>query len=97
MSGVKKISNPFPHPSKVSDEIDKEIKCLMEEKIDKRSLTFYDMLEFFDKMINDKDIERSKISGYYCTNVLMNNSDIGDDDKREIIYGMVMRVQELLN
>lgn len=89
------IKNNLPNPDEVSPEINKEIKDFITEIFKTRGrLEFYDVSEYFAMKIEEKDLPRTMISGYYIINMIM-ASNKSDKDKMELIDGIVRDVQEL--
>lgn len=91
-----KPSNPFPKPETISELKNDEIKNLIKEIFEKHgSLNFHDMIKFFEKAIEDRDLEKSMISAFYCCNVVLGQHSIKDLEKNEIIRGIVSEVNNL--
>lgn len=89
------IYNPFDLPSTIDKTIDEEIKTLIIEYINKEELTFHTILNYIEQSIENNDIIRTKIAMYYCTNVLINNKNYNENEKIEIIRGLIDSVKNL--
>ena len=86
--------NPFEDPELVDPEINKEIKELVLQLFkDNGRIMFYDILQYYETAINDKDVKRAKIIGYYCVNVINNSNDnLTASEKQELISGLVRTI-----
>ena len=88
--------NPFENPELISKEVNEEIVNLIKDLISKKQLDFFKMLSYFEDKILKKDIIRSKISAYYCTNVIL-SSNKTNSEKMELIRGIKEELDNLIN
>lgn len=94
MSG--ELKNPFPDPSTVDREKNKEIMDLIREEFKtKGQMEFHDMIKYFEISIGSKDKERSIISAFYCTNAILSNKNMNDHDKAFLVSGIREEIAKL--
>lgn len=87
--------NPLPDPETVSPEFNKEIKDFLKNVFEtKGKLEFYDASEYFTMKLEEKDLPRALISGYYLINMIMWSKKT-ENEKKELIGGIIRDVQEL--
>lgn len=90
------MNNPFPHPSTISTEINDEIMLIIREQFRlNNKIEFFDMMKFLENAIEEKNYEKSQICAYYCVNVILNNHNLNDTEKNNLICGITMSVNEL--
>ena len=88
--------NPFEEPKKVSVEIDNEVRELIKEMFsEKGKLDFHDMLRYFEGSVKEKDLKRSKIAAYYCTNVVMSQPTLTEAQRNQLILGFKEEINRL--
>lgn len=92
----KRIQNPFQLPITIDVTKDQEVRDLIADIFrTKGSLKFHDMLQYLEKAVENKDIERAKIAAFYCTNVVLSQPTLNDIERSELIRGMCDEIIEL--
>lgn len=89
------IKNNLPDPETISPELNKEIKDFIKKIFEtKGRLEFYDASEYFTLKLQEKDLPRAMITGYYLNNMIM-WSKKSDKEKMELMDGIMRDIKEL--
>ncbi len=91
------IQNPFPNPITINLKRNEEIRNLMASSIQNKQLTFFDMVSYLEKMVENKDKEGSMICGYYLCNTVINQKSMSMAEKNELIYGFTYEVNNIID
>lgn len=84
----------FPDPDTIDKEINQEIIELIKIKINEKNLTFYDMLQYFEKQIESMDYKRAIISAYYITNIIKNKTE---NEQKDIVLNLKLALESCKN
>jgi anthranilate phosphoribosyltransferase len=91
------VKNPFPYPDTINPTKNNEIKEIIRQVFQgSGSLQFHDMVKFFEQAIIEKDLEKAKISAYYCSNAVIGQHTITKENTEDIITGMVDEITKLM-
>jgi hypothetical protein len=87
--------NPFPNPETVNSIINKEVNDYIQNTLQKDGkFMFYDAMDFLERSINAKDLERSMIIAWYITRSLLKSS-MTANDRDFLIVGMKEQIDAL--
>lgn len=87
--------NPFPDPETVDIKINQEVRSYMDYQLEATGkVMFYTTMQFFEKAIDAKDIDRSTIIAYYITKSLL-TSTMAAHDREFLITGFLEQINAL--
>jgi len=94
MNEIETIENPLEHPEDIDVDINNKIKNLIATKLSGGSLTFYEVMDYLEEKVLERDVKTSKIVAYYCVNIII-NSKMSDSDKMELISNIKILIDDL--
>ena len=88
--------NRFPDPETVNSEKNKEVKELIRQMFQRDGkLEFHDMLQYLEKTVEERDLEKAKICAHYCFNVISSEKSLSDTQKVQLVTGIEDEIVKL--
>jgi hypothetical protein len=90
------MNNSFQDPETVNSEKNREVMDLIRGMFEKNGkLEFHDMLQYLEKTVQERDLEKAKICAYYCFNVISTEKSLLDTQKLQLINGIKDEIEKL--